>query len=696
MKKTLFCLNFFILFNYSIAQVPLVKAWDYRYGGFNNELLWGLQKTRVGGFILPGSSDSNAGGNIIQSNWGMSYDMWVVKLDSNGLLQWQKRFGGTVQDRCQSVTQNASLQYLLGGWTQSDVSGDVSQPKWTTNFDTDYWIVLTDSSGNKIWDKRFGGTQNDFLTCSALSTGGKFILGGNSLSDISGIKSENSRGLNDFWIVKIDSLGTKIWDKTFGGTLQEDMAGIFQTSDSGYLLAGWSASGIGGDKSQAGYGDKDFWIVRIDSSGNKLWDKDYGGSGEDRMTTATPLTDGGFILAGYISSPQGNDVSEIPRGGYDLWLIRIDSVGNKIWDKRLGGISDDDELGNVVADKDGGYFVSGTSYSDIGADKTENNLGIEQAWVIKLDSSGNQEWDKTIFTTGHDETSYAVQTSEGCYVIAVWSQADTGGYKSEHNWCPGCFNSDYWIIKFCDSTQSLMPVAAVSLIPDICPGTCVDFSNLSINASSFQWSFPGAAPDTSTDLDPTGICYSTPGIYDVMLIAGNANGSDTLLLSNYITVYDYPPPQGISQSGDTLFAYQTTGNYQWFLNGAIINGATDYFYVAQANGNYNVVYTDSNGCEVEAAIFNVIASTLFANIDLHLLNVYPNPVTDKFKINDIDIEGEKEIAILVYNIFGEKKISTITDASEIINCSLLSPGMYFLEITISGSKKVKRTVFIKR
>ena len=158
------------------------------------------------------------------------------------------------------------------------------------------------------------------------------------------------------------------------------------------------------------------------------------------------------------------------------------------------------------------------------------------------------------------------------------------GDKTQATATLGEFVCDYWIVKFCDSTQSLSLFTAPAVL---CPGTCTDFTNLSLNATSYQWSFPGATPDTSTAVNPTNICYTNSGSYDVQLIATNANGSDTLLLTNYITVYPSPPPQSITQNGDTLFAIAGAGIYHWYLNGNIISGATDYFYVATSSGDYN-------------------------------------------------------------------------------------------------------------
>jgi hypothetical protein len=692
-KKILiiYCIIHIVNCRYSQAQFSLTKKWDYDYGGTLDELLWGLHKTEDRGFILNGSSTSNVGGNITQPNWGMSYDMWIAKLDSSGLLQWQKRFGGTVQDRCQALAEGNNHQYLYGGFTQSDVSGDVTQPKFTTAFDTDYWTLLSDSVGNKIWDRRFGGTQSDFLSCIAATLDGKYIIGGSSLSDISGNKSENSRGLSDYWIVKIDSAGNKIWDKTFGGTLQEDMAGIAETGDKGFLLAGWSASGMGGDKTQIGYGDKDFWIVRIDSVGNKLWDKDYGGTGEDRMTTMTQLSNGEFILAGYIGSPQGNDITEPPRGGYDLWILKIDSMGNKIWDKRLGGTSDDDELGSVVSTFDGGFLISGTSYSDTGADKSENNLGVEQAWAIKLDSNGNKEWDKTIFSTGHDETAYAVQTEDSCYVFAVWSQGGIGGYKSQQNWCPGCFSGDFWIIKFCDSASSTLS-AAFTGVSMICPGTCTDFINLSQGANSYLWLFPGSSVVSSSDANPVNICYNTPGSYDVTLISGDGNSYDTLIIPGYVTVYPSPPPQSIMQSGDTLIAIQGAVSYQWYYNGNMIPGATDYFYVAQVSGDYNIVAADSNGCEVEAVINDVIAQTDLTEKPPEAFLVWYNKESNTFSLKCR--KGNSKVSISLFNSYGALVQSRNAICEEHMEFSLTNAvsGLYLIRIESEDQLFVTKTI----
>jgi len=251
--------------------------------------------------------------------------------------------------------------------------------------------------------------------------------------------------------------------------------------------------------------------------------------------------------------------------------------------------------------------------------------------------------------------------------------------------------------------SNLLPSAIFSSQNHICPGTCTNFTNLSINATSFLWSFTGANPSTSTDVDPTNICYNAPGQYDVQLIASNANGSDTLLLHNYITVYPYPAPQGILQNGDTLFANQGGVTYQWYHDGVLVPGATDYFYVASTGGNYNVVATDANGCEVEAVIFDVVAAIHDAGDPgvSGQFAIYPNPVWNKLMIKNLspkNYSGEIN-AVSIYNAIGEIVSQVTVSASQTrqtyeADVSALANGMYWVEFSTNGEQL--RMKFIKQ
>ena len=269
---------------------------------------------------------------------------------------------------------------------------------------------------------------------------------------------------------------------------------------------------------------------------------------------------------------------------------------------------------------------------------------------------------------------------------------------------------------FCYS-PTLLPTAVFSAPNHICPGTCVNFTNTSVNATSYLWTFPGANPSTSTDVSPQNICYNNPGSYDVQLVATNGAGNDTLALANYITVYPQPPPQGIIQSGDTLFAIAGATSYQWYYNGNIINGATNYFCVATQSGNYNVVATDNNGCEVEAAIFDVAATVSPLSFgDGSGVRLFPNPVGTELKIQNAEFKIGTALRISVYNVLGEKVITEWPAANSqwpvaksphsteaqreggqqlavSLDVSQLPTGIYTIEITIAD--KVFRDKFVK-
>jgi hypothetical protein len=430
------------------AQNSLVKKWDSRFGGNNFEWLTVFEKNYEGGYILGGWTESDSSGDISERTRGNS-DWWVVKIDSLGNKEWDKRFGGNSMDKLFSIGKTFDHGYILGGFTWSDSDQYVSQ--YTHGY-SDYWIVKIDSLGNKQWDKRFGGNINDELYSVQQTVDKGYILGGTTKSSLNGDVSQQTY-MGDYWIVKTDSIGIMQWEKRYGGYGRDELRSLQQTSDGGYILGGFTTSDSSIDVSHHSRGNTDYWVLKIDSIGIKQWDKLFGGHGEDELHSLEETMDHGYILGGISYSDSTEDVSQHSRGARDYWIVKIDSLGNKQWDKLFGGSYFEDEFGNVFQTSDKGYLIAGTSYSEAGADKTENNLGREQTWIVKTDSLGSKLWDKTIFTDSgleHDEIGFAVQTEEkeGCYVFANFTRANIGGYKTQTS--QGDY--DYWLIKFCDTT----------------------------------------------------------------------------------------------------------------------------------------------------------------------------------------------------------------------------------------------------
>lgn len=224
-----------------------------------------------------------------------------------------------------------------------------------------------------------------------------------------------------------------------------------------------------------------------------------------------------------------------------------------------------------------------------------------------------------------------------------------------------------------------------------CPGSCTDFTNFSSNATTYQWSFPGATVDTSTLVNPFGICYNNPGQYGVVLVSSNGVCTDTLSVINYITVYAQPSAISINNYNDSLVADQGFASYQWYLNGMVIPAATEYFYVATANGDYNVVATDSNGCEVEAVVFNVMVNvgTIFSE---DRFSVIPNPFSNKLLFHPFHSSNEKT-SIIVLNNIGEKLFEKQTSyKDQEIDLSFLDAGIYFLSVQTDEGIMLKKIV----
>lgn len=235
----------------------------------------------------------------------------------------------------------------------------------------------------KLWEKHFGANFNEGLSSIVPTADGGYLLGGTSYSGISNDKTEASRGNDDFWILKTDADFNKVWDKRYGGSSTESLNFILPTSDGGYILSGDSESGISGDKTEASRGQSDFWIVKIDANGNKLWDKSFGGNRRDFLGGVYPVSDGGYLLIGSSESDISGDKTGVSRNLSDIedddcWIIKIDANGNKLWDKTYGGDLEDG-LGAIIPTSDGGYLLGGYTNSTISGEVTVASKGSYDA-----------------------------------------------------------------------------------------------------------------------------------------------------------------------------------------------------------------------------------------------------------------------------------------------------------------------------
>ena len=334
--------------------------WQKSLGGSQNDFGWSIQQTFDGGYIVAGVTKS-PDGDVTGYHGGVGFDYWVVKLSGTGSIQWEKCYGGSDDDNAGSIIQTKDSGYIIAGYTYS-TDGDV-----TGNHGTyDCWIVKISDTGAIQWQKCYGGSNNDYAYNILQTPDGGYIFSGNSNS-IDG----NVTGLHgdyDYWVVKINDTGAIQWEKTYGGNGAETYSEIKQTNYGGYIVSGSSNTVNNGDVT-GNRGGIDYWIVKISDTGAIQWERSYGGSGNDYACAIHQTSDSGYVVDGYSNSVDGDITNNF--GDYDYWEVKISASGSIQWQTSLGGSSSDlDQC--MIQTLDGGYIAAGVS-SSVDNDVTGNH-----------------------------------------------------------------------------------------------------------------------------------------------------------------------------------------------------------------------------------------------------------------------------------------------------------------------------------
>jgi gliding motility-associated-like protein len=353
--------------------------WRKTFGGTKEDRLWAAIELKNGDILLAGSSASPADGNKIGVHYGKS-DYWLVKLKADGTKIWERAYGGTGNDVCFALHEDANGNILAVGSSDSGTSGN----KTTHSLGkTDGWLLKLDSYGNILNQASYGSDQDDNFYKIIPAEGG-YLLAGAVSGAISGTVSQNPRGESDYYVVKTDSQGNYVWDKRYGGQRDEQIYAFKPTSDGGYLIVGGSASGVSPDKTHVNQGGYDYWIIKIAANGFKLWDRSIGGSGLDVAYDLVEMPGGNFYVGGVSDSPAGTLKRSAGLGDYDYWIAYFDKDGRNLWDKTYGG-SASDALTQMVRTPDYRLLVGGHSRSQVSNDKTDANIGFNDWWYFFTD-----------------------------------------------------------------------------------------------------------------------------------------------------------------------------------------------------------------------------------------------------------------------------------------------------------------------
>jgi len=381
-------------------EKPEMITWEKTFGGSDYDMALSIIQTTDGGYAIVGVTESKGAGEE---------DAWLIIIDSQGNMLWDRTYGGSEDDGALDIIQTTDNGFTFVGYTETGEYGG-----------SDAWGMKLDDEGALLWEKIYGGSGDDYVLSLIQTSDGGYAATGYSMYE--------EEGEIDTSVVKMDSEGNVIWEQGFGEENPEIATSIIQTTDGGYAVLGFVIpikdtgyimykEGIKKEKVLE-IEKSDIWITKLNPDGTILWNNVYGGREDEEAYSLVQTTDGGYIIGGYTKSKG--------RGGKDAWIIKLDSIGNIIWEKAYGG-NDDDLAYSLVQTTDGGYAIAGSTDS-----KGEGELDI---WFFKLDEQGNLLWEKTYGGSDDEEARSIIQTTEGGYAIAGFTYSKGAG------------GADVWILK---------------------------------------------------------------------------------------------------------------------------------------------------------------------------------------------------------------------------------------------------------
>jgi PKD repeat protein len=504
-----------------------LSPWSFSYGSTGDDRARFVQETfdllsNPDGYIVAGETSSfGAGGS----------DIWLVRLDQNGTVVWEKTYGGGGDDSASCVRQTADGGYIVAGATNSFTHG--------------IWVLKLTADGSIAWQKTYGGWLETEISSLNLTADGGYVLAGDC---------SDGQASTDIWVLKLSSDGTPGWQKTYGLADEDLAASVEQTTDGGYVVGATTYD----TTAPPGY---DLWVLKLSSDGTVVWESTYGLDQNQWAGTVLQASGGGFFLAGSTDT-----YSEI--GGHDYYVVKLNSDGTVAWSKAYGILNDRNEHAYAAQQtSDGGYVLAG-----------------DQGSVLKLYASGLVQWERLYDAAGADVVLSVQEASDGGYALAGYSDS-LGSYWWKDNFLvlklnslgniPGCqimststpvqipiaatvVNNtsavvqtpilqnentvitpvDTWaeILDFCASSSYQEVGAGFSASPTSgIPPLAVNFTDQSTgDVYTWSWDFDNDGTEDATEQNPV-YTYNTPGTYTVSLTASGPGGPDTMTKIDYIT-----------------------------------------------------------------------------------------------------------------------------------------------------------------
>ena len=657
-----------------------------------------FQKTFDGSASTIGGDTKHTsdGGYIVTGNVSISgqMDVFLLKTNTSGDVEWSRSFGGAYDEWGTEVVETQDKGFAVLGKTYSYGAGS-----------DDYFLIKTDSLGNLLWSRTYGSGQSERGWALAEASDGGFIIGGTS-----------DGGTGSVCLIRTDAGGQLIWSRSLGDPFYNNVWALVETPDGGIAVTGAGSNGA--------------VLVKFDGSGTFQWGKSYGGGGDDRSYAMAVTNDSGFVMVGMTSS--------FGSGQFDLYAIRTDSDGNLEWSKAYGGLAN--EYGEAVAlTEDGGFVLVGKTESFGG--------GSRDIYVIRTDALGDTVWTKSYGGISSEHAYSIDQTGEGGFIISGNSSSfasgiylvrmDGSGFSggcNEHNTGTvviGAAVTETVVNPTVDSitgTNIVTPLNGPfaqddSVLCNNCTSSSSPASHI-ISAGGGSASFniytnsscPWFASTSDTWITITAgnsssgdgvISYSVTGNPDMV----QRTGTITVLTHVYQVIQEPQPVCGGTpptipqiQGTDCNLAATSSLNvtYQWYLDGALLPGATSQFLTANGQGFYTVKVTDTAGCwNVSDPFYAGCATTVedAQTTDLDF-RVFPNPCISSYgAVVSYTLSKRTHVYVRLFDMHGAVA-STLSNGEEdvghhriALNGSGLPGGVYHI-VMAAGDEVVSRKVVV--
>ena len=724
-----------------VASAQSSRLWATYYAGTISGEASSVATDAAGNVYLAGTANSPglaSGGFQDTLHVGGFGNAFLVKFNANGNRLWATYYGGTIGTSANSVATDAAGNVYMSGTTQ-DTVGIASPGGFRNTFMGnkvgnqnypvfDAFLVKFDANGNRLWATYYNietdsGYPQPFDNAIATDAAGNVYMESTTNSD-TGIASGGFQNIykgtsgyfglgGDAFLVKFDANGNRLWSTYYGASGYElgrcvatDRAGNVYlggtTNSTDSIASGGFQNSPGNHGAQFGY--MNAFLVKFNANGNRLWATYYGGLESDYVedgveSIATDALDNVYFTGVTCST------DSIASGGFqdtlvgtvsNAYLIKLNATGNRIWATYYGGVNGTNGQ-RVTTDAVGNVYMAGATNDTSGIASggfqdsfPQANSQKPSAYVVKFDANGYREC-ATYYGKNYIDVKFncliglALDTTGGnVYLCGSIIPPDTNNIASDgfQNTSGGGYEDPY-LVKFasCSSFANFQSSDTI-----FCTYTCINYTDLTTNATSWQWSFPGGIPSSSTLQNPQGVCYDSTGTFNAKLIASNSLHTDSIEYINFIKVFASPLTPVITQHQDTLFCStdSTYTSYQWYDNTVLIPGATDTTLLISHSGNYNIGVSNKNGCKISVGINIVLGIQNYSN-DNHIV-LSPNPVT-----NSLNIYLKKNIndgILSIYNVLGEKIFTSAFNGStfslsfgERRGEAAFSTGVYFVQIT---------------